>query len=673
MQETATGRESDKKIELDHQQRAALQDLEGSSLLLAVPGSGKTTTLLARLEAMLRQGIPESEILVITYTNNAADEMRRRFQWQYGENRVDFMTINSFCYRLILYYSEKTGRQKPEDMVDNGKILRQIFRQVTRDPFPVEGDIREFAQKITYIKNMQLSESEIAKLRIGTYPAAPLYQAYVQTLRQMNGMDFDDQLVYAYKFLRNVPGVRNHYRKKYPYVLVDEAQDTSWIQHEILRLLVGDTGNLFMVGDEDQSIYGFRAAYPEALLDFGKNYPGGKVFRLETNYRSGRDIVALADRFIRRNTKRYDKTMRPASERNGRVRVEPIPRRAEQYDRVIQWISEKPEQETAILYRNNDSAIPLMYHLGKAGIPFRSRGLDTLFFGSHVFRDAKDILGFALHPADSELFWRIYYKLNYRIPKNAVVDAVQRMNMRAEDPILSVLVNTPLMGRQKREDLEILRDNLREIRQRDDAKQAIHMLRTGLRYRNESSEKLFVMEALAEPGESISEYLQKLRNLEYQMEQGGETTGGNVILSTVHGSKGLEYDRVILLDGVRNVLPSADGDYAEERRIYYVAMTRAKEELILPDYGDYESTFLRECFGRLPKPKSRPMNAVDSQAFREKADRFQVGTKVRSRNFGMGEIISRQDDLIEVHFPQDDRTRKFVLQICIEKGSLQLA
>lgn len=661
---------SNKNIQLDEQQRAALQNLEGSSLLLAVPGSGKTTTLLARLEAMLRQGIPESQILVITYTNNAAEEMRRRFRRQYGENRVDFMTINSFCYRLILYYSEKTGRQKPEDVVDTGKILRRIFRQVTREPFPVEGDIREFAQKITYIKNMQLPESEIAKLRVGNYPAAPLYQAYVETMKQMNGMDFDDQLVYAYKFLRNVPGVRNHYRKKYPYVMVDEAQDTSWLQHEILKLLIGDTGNLFMVGDEDQSIYGFRAAYPEALLEFGKNYPGGRIFRLETNYRSGRDIVALADRFIRRNAKRYDKTMRPALAASGRVRVEPVPRRADQYSKVIQWISQEPEKETAILYRNNDSAIPLMYHLQKMGISFRSRGLDTLFFGSHVLRDAKDILGFALHPADSELFWRIYYKLNYRIPKNAVVDAVQRMDMRDPDPILSILVRSPLMGRQKKEDLEMLRDNLREIRQRDDAKQAIRMIRRGLRYRNESSEKLFVMEALAEPGESISEYLQKLRDLEYQIEQGGESTDGNVILSTVHGSKGLEYDRVILLDGVRNVLPSADGDYGEERRIYYVAMTRAKEELILPDYGDYESPFLRECFGRLPKEKPQPM---DSKAFREKAEGFQVGTKVKSRNFGIGEILSRQDDLIEVYFPQDDKTRKFVLQICIEKGSLQPA
>lgn len=661
---------SNKNIQLDEQQRAALQNLEGSSLLLAVPGSGKTTTLLARLEAMLRQGIPESQILVITYTNNAAEEMRRRFRRQYGENRVDFMTINSFCYRLILYYSEKTGRQKPEDVVDTGKILRRIFRQVTREPFPVEGDIREFAQKITYIKNMQLPESEIAKLRVGNYPASPLYQAYVETMKQMNGMDFDDQLVYAYKFLRNVPGVRNHYRKKYPYVMVDEAQDTSWLQHEILKLLVGDTGNLFMVGDEDQSIYGFRAAYPEALLEFGKNYPGGRIFRLETNYRSGRDIVALADRFIRRNTKRYDKTMRPALAASGRVRVEPVPRRADQYPKVIQWISQELEKETAILYRNNDSAIPLMYHLQKAGISFRSRGLDTLFFGSHVLRDAKDILGFALHPADSELFWRIYYKLNYRIPKNAVADAVQRMDMRDPDPILSILVRSPLMGRQKKEDLEMLRDNLREIRQRDDAKQAIRMIRRGIRYRNESSEKLFVMEALAEPGESISEYLQKLRDLEYQIEQGGENTDGNVILSTVHGSKGLEYDRVILLDGVRNVLPSADGDYGEERRIYYVAMTRAKEELILPDYGDYESPFLRECFGRLPKEKPQPM---DSKAFREKAEGFQVGTKVKSRNFGIGEILSRQGDLIEVYFPQDDKTRKFVLQICIEKGSLQPA
>ena len=281
---------------LDEQQRAAAADCSGSSLLLAVPGSGKTTTLLARLENLLRSGVPDTSVLVITFTNNAAEEMKQRFRRQYGNNRVDFMTINSFCYRVVCFYADKTGRQKPEDLTDTGLLLRRILVGVAGDSFPGESDIREFAQKITYIKNMQLSEGEIEKLRIGDYPAKPLYDAYVRSMKAQNAMDYDDQLVYACKFLEKVPGVRNHYRRKYPYVMVDEAQDTSWLQHRILQILTQDGGNLFMVGDEDQSIYGFRAAYPEALLDFQRHYPGGKVHRLETNYRSGKDIVALADR-----------------------------------------------------------------------------------------------------------------------------------------------------------------------------------------------------------------------------------------------------------------------------------------------------------------------------------------------------------------------------------------
>ena len=660
---------------LDEQQRAAAADCSGSSLLLAVPGSGKTTTLLARLENLLRSGVPDTSVLVITFTNNAAEEMKQRFRRQYGNNRVDFMTINSFCYRVVCFYAEKTGRQKPEDLTDTGLLLRRILVSVAGDSFPGESDIREFAQKITYIKNMRLSEGEIEKLRIGDYPAKPLYDAYVRSMKAQNAMDYDDQLVYACKFLEKVPGVRNHYRRKYPYVMVDEAQDTSWLQHRILQILTQDGGNLFMVGDEDQSIYGFRAAYPEALLDFQRHYPGGKVYRLETNYRSGKDIVALADRFIRHNRKRYDKNMKPAAESSGRVRVEPVARRSDQYRQIADWIREDPERETAVLYRNNDSAIPLMYHLRNAGISFRNRGLDTLFFSSRVVRDVKDILGFVMHPADSELFWRIYYKLNYRIPKNAVGDAVRRMDFRRKDPILAVLTESPLLGRQKKEDLQILRDNLRDMRLRNNAKEALEMIRTGIRYRNEKSEKLFVLEALAEPADTIADFLQKLWEMEQMISAGTgnlESSDAKVILSTIHGSKGMEYDRVILVDAVRDVLPSSENDREEERRIFYVAITRAREELILPDYGDCSSPFLRECFGKLPDHSGNQKDVfrMDSKEFWEKAAEFVPGAEVRSRNFGVGVIRSNEGDFLEVYFPKDGKTRKFVKSICIEKGSL---
>lgn len=662
---------------LDEQQRAAAADCSGSSLLLAVPGSGKTTTLLARLENLLRSGVPDTSVLVITFTNNAAEEMKERFRRQYGSNRVDFMTINSFCYRVVCFYADKTGRQKPEDLTDTGLLLRRILVSVAGDSFPGESDIREFAQKITYIKNMQLSAGEMEKLRIGDYPAKPLYDAYVRSMKAQNAMDYDDQLVYACKFLEKVPGVRNHYRRKYPYVMVDEAQDTSWLQHRILQILTQDGGNLFMVGDEDQSIYGFRAAYPEALLDFPRHYPGGKVHRLETNYRSGKDIVALADRFIRHNRKRYDKNMKPAAESSGRVRVESVARRSDQYRQIADWIREDPERETAVLYRNNDSAIPLMYHLRNAGISFRNRGLDTLFFSSRVVRDVKDILGFVMHPADSELFWRIYYKLNYRIPKKAVGDAVRRMDFRREDPILAALTESPLMGRQKKEDLQMLRDNLRDMRCRNNAKEALEMIRSGIRYRNEKSEKLFVLEALAEPTDTIADFLQKLWEMEQMISAGTESAASadaKVILSTIHGSKGMEYDRVILVDAVRDVLPSSENDREEERRIFYVAITRAREELILPDYGDCTSPFLRECFGKLPdrSGKQKDVRRMDSKEFREKAAEFVPGAEVRSRNFGVGTIRSSEGDFLEVYFPKDGKTRKFVKSICIEKGSLEI-
>ena len=313
------------RIVLNAQQSEAVKTVEGPVLLLAVPGSGKTTVLVLRLGYMiLNCGIKPENILTVTYTVAATRDMAQRFAGYFGAElaeRLEFRTINGICAKIIAYYSRMIGK-KPFELVTDEKstagILTQIYQQVEQT-WPTEADLRNVRTLITYIKNQMLTEKEIRAL--GKQKGSPLraadcdiniaaiYERYNHWLRDQHLMDYDDQMVYALTILRKVPQVLEYFQEQYRYICVDEAQDTSRIQHTIIALLASKHDNLFMVGDEDQSIYGFRAACPEALINFEREHRGAKVLLMEQNYRSGSGIVRAADRFIQRNTLRHAKHM----------------------------------------------------------------------------------------------------------------------------------------------------------------------------------------------------------------------------------------------------------------------------------------------------------------------------------------------------------------------------
>ena len=306
------GREgSGNRIVLNPQQSEAVKTVNGPVLLLAVPGSGKTTVLVLRLGYMITNcGIDPENILTVTYTVAATRDMARRFAGFFGEelaSRLEFRTINGICAKIIGYYSRVLGKKAFELVTDEKKtagILTQIYQQVEQT-WPTEADLRNVRTLITYIKNQMLTEKEIREL--GSGKGSPLrdadcqinigqiYERYNRWLREQHLMDYDDQMVYALTILRKVPQVLAHFQDLYRYICVDEAQDTSKIQHAIIALLASRYDNLFMVGDEDQSIYGFRAAYPEALLNFEKEHRGAKILLMEQNYRSGSGIVGGSD------------------------------------------------------------------------------------------------------------------------------------------------------------------------------------------------------------------------------------------------------------------------------------------------------------------------------------------------------------------------------------------
>lgn len=522
--------------------------------------------------------------------------------------------------------------------------------------FSNENDVKELAQTITYIKNMQLSEEQIRELKTSGSSLAveKMYRAYQEYLKENYLMDYDDQILFAHQLLSNLKPVREHFRTQFPYVCVDEAQDTSKIQHEVIRLLAGESRNLFMVGDEDQSIYGFRAAYPRALLDFRKTYPGADVMFLETNYRSAQKITELAAKFIAGNKKRYEKKMQPARTEKGTAEVVTLKRRAMQYDWLVEQLKSE-YRETAVLYRNNDSAIPVLYALQKAGIPCRRRSVDTLFFQNRIVQDAVKIMQFALHPDSKDLFWDLYYKFGVRITKKAAYVASRHPSRRSADPLLHALEISDELGKKKREEVHALRMKFQRMRQRNLAGEAVSAIRFHMDYKNADSEKLFLLQALTDPEETIGHFLLKLEDLEQAFgrtqSQGRKAEeDASVVLSTIHASKGLEYPRVILIDAVSDILPAADNDLEEERRIFYVGMTRARDVLTLLDYENEQCPFIDECQGR--------------------AGGWTPGAEVFHKKFGKGTVVSNDGKTIVVDFKRRGRT-SMKLDLCIQKHLLK--
>ena len=686
------------KAPLNPQQEAAVQAAQGPVLLLAVPGSGKTTVLIHRLGYLIFcLGVAPEQILTVTYTVAATRDMAARFARTFGEtwaNRLEFRTINGLSARIIQHYERVKGRQAFTLVTEEGRLaalVGELYRKATGE-FATESTVRSLRTAITYCKNRQMTQEEIEAYQVEDIPFAKLYRQYHAELRRRRWMDYDDQMVYAAQILRQHGDILAYFQDKYRYLCVDEAQDTSRIQHTILKLLAGRRRNLFLVGDEDQSIYGFRAADPGALLRFEEEYPGGRVLFLEKNYRSTATIVAAADRFIRQNQHRRDKHMVAARGPGPAIQPIWVADRVQQYAQLAQW-AQDCDRETAVLYRNNDSALPLLDLLDRQGTGCRCRQMEGTFFTHRVVRDVTDFIAFAAHPADGERFFRLYYKMGVGIPKAAAQWAV--LQSRGEGNLMAILSRCPQLTQRSQVLCQALAEQFAQLLD-DRGDEAIHRLRHHMGYgdflstRGSDPGKLAILEALGRYTPNPSSLVTRLGELRERIRQGDSDLNSPFLLSTIHGSKGLEYQRVILMDVADGVLPLADpplGEhpdpaaveaYEEERRLFYVAMTRAKEELFLFRFrrSDLGSTFARDLFpdktrrlrqavtprpkgGGKPAPPPLPDLAL-----------FDAGAPVTHRAFGRGEVVSRQGDIATILF-QEKGEKKVSLSVALRQGQLR--
>ena len=609
---------------LNPQQLAAVQAVHGPVLLLAVPGSGKTTVLVTRLGYMvLCCDVPPAQILTMTYTVAATHEMRGRFAARFGAElagQMTFRTINGLSAVILQYYSRVYGRRQPELLTNEGDITRMltdIWQQVNRE-FPTESTLKELRTAITYIKNMALADEEIEGLETDLANLPELYRRYQAALKRAGQMDYDDQMVFALQILRAAPPVLAYFQQRYKYFCVDESQDTSKIQHEIIRLLAGRSLNLFMVGDEDQSIYGFRTAYPQALMDFEQVYPGAQVLLMEENYRSSEEIVAAANAFVARSRYRRPKTLRATQGAQCPIEIRRITRREEQID----WLFEEARRgggETAVLFRNNESALPLVDLCERRGVPYRFKKADLTFFTHKIVLDAVDFLRFAYEPANGERFLRLYYKFGLALSRQRALAACGA-SARTGRPILEELIRDSETKTRMRESLGDIYAAFKRIPQLN-AADALDAVRHGCGYgaylnqKGMDTGKLAILEMLAEQEPNALRLLDRLEELRMLIASKADVNSDvPFVLSTIHSSKGLEYDRVVLLDAFDGVLPAKPEiccrtpedtrQYEEDRRLFYVAMTRARHKLVLFDCKTMPSVFVQEVIFNLPESRA---------------------------------------------------------------------
>lgn len=601
-------------INLNKQQERTIQSVEGSVLLLAVPGSGKTTVLVDRLGYMVKEkNIDPRSILAITFNKNAAEEMKRRYISIFGgesENNIDFRTINSLSWEIYTQYCDINNKAKRKLIqgTEQNSLFKKVYREFYPDEYPSEVDIINLKTAIAYTKNMMLSKEEISEFD-SFYPKFSLmYQKYCASLKEQNEMDFDDQMVFAYRILINDSSQSIFWKNRYHYICVDEAQDTSRIQHEIIKILARGN-NIFMVGDEDQSIYGFRGAYPKALLNFRTDYNNPYILRMERNYRSTPQIVEKAQGFISENKGRYEKTMVADRDDGKPVELITVNSVEEQYLKVLS-IAKNAEKETAFLYRDNESSVVLVDFFLRNNISFQLKKPEMNFFRNAVVQDIVAYLTLAIDSYDTESLKQICNKGILYLKKQQLNYAIKNCKYRKQTVFDAVESQMPYLPDNQRDRAKRFKEAINDLSGMSTENAIRRLLERGYKKYIEEKQKDYAkietLLILAKKEPKISKYLNRLEELESLFKKGFNDTG-LITLSTIHSSKGLEYDTVYMVDVYDGRFPSSKKDNfcrskddtngeQEERRLFYVGITRAKNELYLFNIKGKPSSYINSLF-----------------------------------------------------------------------------
>ena len=582
----------------DHQKLAVCHET-GPMLVLAGPGSGKTTVLLCRILRLLERGLARpSQILALTFSKAAAEEMKERFRKTNGQEGVTFGTFHSIFFRILRSrYGWNVDRVFQEE--ERRTVLRNILEEAKWDIPDLEEYISIFFAQLSLMNSELESVNTFEPMGIPAVEFRKLFHTYERYKERHEKIDFDDMLTLCYHLLRTDETVRTYWQKKYRFILVDEFQDVNKAQFECLRMLADGHRNLFVVGDDDQSIYAFRGARPDFLLEFPALYPDAEKVILNTNYRSTDRVISLAERVIANNGMRFVKEMKGTGETGEKATFfladDTVTETEYIGGKIADLLDEGiPLTEIAVIYRTNLQGGAFARELYKRGIPYDLRDNSGNVYEHWIAKDLLAYLFLSENEASDSALRRILNKPKRYIGKDLLAEA-ETMPYN----LMRSFFVCPSLKKWQEEHLENLRADLNQVRKKSpyDGLKYIRKvigydeyLEEFAAYRRTSAQVLLeiadeVMET-AKDCTNIRMFRDRLEEMSCQMKEQTQKKGQQrkgVQLMTMHGAKGLEFRAVFLPALVEGVVPHEKGmeQIEEERRLFYVALTRAGEKLCL--------------------------------------------------------------------------------------------
>lgn len=584
-------------------QLAAIRHFEGPALILAGPGSGKTAVVTERVRTLIETyHVHPSNILVITFTRAAANEMKERFFHAMKRQGipVSFGTFHG-VYFTILKHAYNYGAENIISEEEQFALLKRIVSRLELEGENEKDMMGGLLAEISRVKGDMLELETYYPVSCAKEVFHEIYEQYDKALRKSRKIDFDDMILYCYELLSQREDLLKAWQNKYQYILIDEFQDINRMQYQVMKLLAAPQNNLFVVGDDDQSIYGFRGARPDIMLNFTKDYENAKVITLDVNYRCQQNVVTDALRLINHNKNRFQKNIRAESAALEPVWIKEYPDVFEEAQDIVRQIRKYAEEgipyrEMAVLTRTNEGGRFLVGKLMEYGIPFRTRDKIPSIYSHWIAKNMIAYINMALGNRDRSVFLQIMNKPKRYISRDVLTGPVVNF-----DDIRAEYLNSRAWMLER---IDRLEEDLHMISGLNPYG-AINYIRRGVGYDeflNEYAleadmrpEELFdVLNELQEAAREFDTFGQWFSHIErYEQtlteeskKQSGKENGEDAVnIVTMHCAKGLEYEAVFVIDVNEGIMPYKkavlDNEIEEERRMFYVAMTRAKTHLHL--------------------------------------------------------------------------------------------
>lgn len=589
-------------MSLNHAQTEAVAHNKGPCMVLAGPGSGKTLTIAKRIEYLImKHKVRPEEILVITFTKYAAWEMKNRTRSICGPSSyaVTFGTFHGIYYG-ILKWAYRLNQSNLLSDEEKYRILREILPGIDWDQEPEADEEKDYLQELAIeignVKNNCMDIEEYEPVKYTTEKFRKLYRIYEETKKKYRKIDFEDMLIQCRDLFMKRPDILKKWQEKFQYILVDEFQDVNQAQYDVVRMLAAPQDNLFVVGDDDQSVYGFRGAKPGIMKEFMKDYPKARQILLDVNYRSSGYIVKGALRVIGNNKIRFEKKIEAFRKPDETVHVQEVKDPVQEAEYVLERIREYREKgvsytEMAVLYRTNVDARAMSELMMEYQIPFVMKEHLNNIYEHFIALDMISYLRLSQGEYDRKYFLQIANRPNRYLTResmktgNVSYESLRRY-YRDKDWMVDRID-------QLEWDMKMICDKtpyaaIQYIRKRMGYDE---FLKEYAAYRKISSEDLFaVLEEIWQNSKgygTIKEWFEHIESygkmLKEQNKKNGEKEGVN--LMTMHAAKGLEFDTVFVIEANEGSCPykkaTADEEIEEERRLFYVAMTRAKRKLVI--------------------------------------------------------------------------------------------